>query len=277
MTFDEIPMRMLQLGVDRAWLATECDYTPDSLRQILAPNGKGKTQKALRRIWEALDREEERQRGKDASPEPIPFRVVLEPSKERFDRWMQAVYAKPGRNFDDWATTGLDALAEREIGTYPTIYTQPEEPFSKIAENETLYRARIELPFFGVVAAGTPCGALDELSGDTMPVIGDHPKNSFLVRVSGDSMTPDYDDGDILVCRPLKVGEYAKKNDDVIACDPTGAFLKRLTYTKEGVKGDAPRKATPRLTSINPAYPDVTPVTDCPVRAIVIGKATILK
>lgn len=62
-SFDQIPIRMLQLGVDRQWLAENCDYTRTHINNILAPNGdaRAKTNKALRRMWEALDREEEKQ------------------------------------------------------------------------------------------------------------------------------------------------------------------------------------------------------------------------
>lgn len=61
MNFDDIPLRMAKLGVDRAWLAKQCDYSASTLANALAPKGTNKTEKALRRIWEALDREEERQ------------------------------------------------------------------------------------------------------------------------------------------------------------------------------------------------------------------------
>lgn len=116
MTFDAIPMRMLQLGVDRDWLAQACDYSKSTLASALAPNGSNKTDKALRRIWEALDREEERQKAAATSTAAPLFRVVIEPEQARFDRWMQAVYAKPGRNFDEWAKQGLDQIADQELG-----------------------------------------------------------------------------------------------------------------------------------------------------------------
>lgn len=117
MNFDEIPIRMLQLNVDRPWLCQECDYKPGSLAQILAPNGnqKFKTDKALRRIWEALDREEERQKSAVMLPAPLGHRVFIEPTEAQFDHWMQAVYQQPGRTFDTWAKTGLDSLAAEEL------------------------------------------------------------------------------------------------------------------------------------------------------------------
>jgi len=130
MTFDEVPIRMMQLGVDRPWLCKECDYTPSTLANILAPKGSAKNDKALRRIWEALDREETRQRAAVATVKPLAHRVMLEPTGEQFDRWMQAVYSHPGRNFDAWAKFGLDQLADQELGELvkPPLEALPPAP-----------------------------------------------------------------------------------------------------------------------------------------------------
>ena len=117
MTFQEIPSRLAQLGKDRAWLATVCDYSAAHIANALAPNGddKSKTQKALRRMWEALDREEERQRMELEAPKALGHRVVLEPTKAQFDRWTTAAVLSPAGNLDDWAKQGLDAKADREL------------------------------------------------------------------------------------------------------------------------------------------------------------------
>lgn len=128
MTFDEIPIRMMQLGVDRPWLCAQCDYSPSTLASVLAPKGTNKTDKALRRIWEALDREEARQKSAIAIPAPLGHRVFIEPTEEQFDTWMQAVYHQPGRTFDTWAKEGLDALAEEELANIA------KQPTLKVAE-----------------------------------------------------------------------------------------------------------------------------------------------
>ena len=117
MNYDEIPARMIKLGVNRTWLAEQCDYSMSTLASALAPNGSNKTDKALRRIWEALDREEQRQKVALGISELLPFRVVLEPDQARFDRWMQAAHLKPGQTFSEWATAGLDTLADQDIDT----------------------------------------------------------------------------------------------------------------------------------------------------------------
>ena len=133
--------------------------------------------------------------------------------------------------------------------------------------------ARTSLPFFGAVAAGNPAGFIPDVTDDTVSVAGSYGADHFALRVNGRSMEPEYPDGSLIICRSLKVGEFATKGDDVIACDAYGVYFKRLLYTKEGKKGDKPRKATPHLVSINPEYNEVVPVADCPVRAVVVAKA----
>jgi len=131
------------------------------------------------------------------------------------------------------------------------------------------------LPYHGTVAAGLPAGS-SELADETYPVADrDHydPAIHFVVRVHGESMEPTYPDGSHIVCRKLRDGEYATKGQDVVCADANGVYFKRLVYQKDGPKDDAPRKARPRLVSINPDYPEVVPVTDCPIVAVVVGMA----
>lgn len=145
----------------------------------------------------------------------------------------------------------------------------------KVAEDPAQYRItpKIDLPYFGTVAAGLPGGLVDVADG-THPVPGQYdPTTHYVLRVHGQSMEPEYLDGSFIVCRKLNSGEYATKGQDVIACDAAGAYFKRLIYTKDGKKGDSPRKAKPHLTSINADYPEVVPVSDCPIVAVVVGKA----
>lgn len=126
MKFEDIPLRMMQLGVDRMWLAEQCDYSKRTMGAILAPNGSpaNKTDKALRRIWEALDREEERQKAEHFKPATLTNTVTLTPSVAQFDRWMKAAYRNHD-SFDEWAKQGLDRMAEEE----PTLKVAEEPPY----------------------------------------------------------------------------------------------------------------------------------------------------
>lgn len=149
------------------------------------------------------------------------------------------------------------------------------EPILKVADDPApfIITKRIDLPYYGTVAAGRPGGPLDVMDG-THPAMDNYdPLTHYVLRVNGQSMEPDYLDGSFIICRKLKSGEYATKGDDVIACDASGAYFKRLIYTKDGKKGNSPRKATPHLVSINPDFPEVVPVGDCPISAVVVGRA----
>lgn len=134
----------------------------------------------------------------------------------------------------------------------------------------------LHLPFYGSVAAGQPAGPLDVDDG-TLPVpvalVGRHdPASLYVLRVNGQSMEPAYPDASLVLCRKLRLGEFAKKGQDVVSCDASGVYLKRLLYTKEGIKGAVPRKATPHLVSLNPEFPEVVPLADCPISAVVVAK-----
>lgn len=108
MRFEEIPIRMLQLGVNRAWLSRECDYSLAHVGNILArADTKSKTPKALRRIWEALDREEARQQLPVIHFER--HQVVLRPSDEEYRVWSEAQRKGGQPTLIDWATDTLNA------------------------------------------------------------------------------------------------------------------------------------------------------------------------
>ena len=268
---------MLRLGVDRAWIAKECDYKSGSLAQILAPNGnqKYKTDKALRRIWEALDREEERQKSVQSakpSKEPASDQIVLNPDDTEYQAWCSAFKVSDAADFKEWIIHRLNDAAAKALAVKSGISAPLAALPDALSTPEPLNVT--PMPFYGLVAAGTPAGAIDDMLDETAHVPGRWPAvGHFALRVSGRSMEPDYPDGSTIVCRKLKPGEYPSKGMDVIAFDRSGAYFKRLAYSKSGPKGTSPRKPVPHLVSINPAFPEVVPAADCPVTAIVVGKA----
>jgi SOS-response transcriptional repressor LexA len=129
------------------------------------------------------------------------------------------------------------------------------------------------LPYYGTVAAGLPGCTVDTTDDVHAVAVPYDPATHYVLRVRGESMEPDYEDGSHIVCRKLKSGEFATKGQDVICSDASGSYFKRLIYTKDGPKGDTPRKAKPQLASINPDYGDVVPLSDCPIVAVVVGMA----
>lgn len=198
MNFDEIPIRMLKLGVDRAWLAEQCDYTAGSLARILAPNGdpKAKTDKALRRIWEALDREEQRQK-RPLAPESI-CQIVVRPSVDKFTEWNKAALNEK-ITIEQWAIQALNKAAESGG------YTIPDAP------SIVPIRCAYEMPLLRA-AAGSPILA----DAETIEIDQDPGTGRFMLELRGDSMAPRFADRQRIILRDkntlkrpvLKYGEF---------------------------------------------------------------------
>lgn len=269
--FDEIDQRLRALDKTRAWLAQQTGRSADSLRTALAPNAPAAKRTNLLQIAlsNAIEQEEIRQNIRSL----IPGTITLNPTQEQFDAWSKAFKASSYKTMTEWMLGELVKTANEWVlqGRPPFISKNLDAlstPEPTLAPNVTY------LPFYGLVAAGTPAGTLDDMPGETIAVPGTWPTAAhFALRISGRSMEPDYPDGATIVCRKLKPGEYPTKGQDVIASDASGAYFKRLAYSKAGTKGKEPRKPVPHLVSINPAFPEVVPATDCPVTAIVVGKA----
>lgn len=130
MTFEEIPLRMMKLSVTRKWLCEQCDYTPSTLASILAPKGTNKTEKALRRIWEALDREEERQGQAAAKPPYELQQLVLRPDDAHFELWNE-VSRKAGMNIREWAVAALTRNAKNHTPPASVPNSVPFAPAEK--------------------------------------------------------------------------------------------------------------------------------------------------
>ncbi len=100
------------------------------------------------------------------------------------------------------------------------------------------------IPVLGRVPAGVPIEAVTDiieeidLSGHTVQDGYEY----FGLLVTGDSMFPEYRDGDIVI---LRVQQTAQTGDDVVAyIGNADATLKRLTVTESGIQ----------LRPLNPAY-----------------------
>ena len=264
--FTQIDERLEKLGKNRAWLVEATGRSEGAIRSALAPKASDKHRSELlqRVLSEAIQKEEDAQR----SCVRLPDQLALAPTPEEFDAWDRASRAARAPTLRDWAIDELNKAAA-------AWHASKVIPISAVADDTAIYQVtpKIDLPYFGTVAAGLPGGPVDVADG-THPVSGNFdPATHYVLRVHGESMQPDYANGSFIVCRKLKTGEFATKGQDVIACDGSGAYFKRLLYTKDGKKSDNPRKAKPHLTSINPDYPEVTPLTECPIVGVVVAKA----
>ena len=104
------------------------------------------------------------------------------------------------------------------------------------------------VPIYGRVAAGAGMFADDEIIGE-QPVFSAMVKNigeCFCLKVSGDSMLPRIQDGDIILVRKqtsVDSGSYA-----VVLIDDENGVVKKVVYDADSVT----------LISINPNYPPRT-------------------
>jgi SOS-response transcriptional repressor LexA len=114
-----------------------------------------------------------------------------------------------------------------------------------IVESSVLIK---KCPIISWVRAGELCdvGHIDDLNGaEEWLICGvPHSNKTFGLKVIGDSMSPEYQEGWYIFVDPEV---QAQHNDDVIVCDEYGkATFKRLQITPEGTY----------LLALNPDYPN---------------------
>jgi SOS-response transcriptional repressor LexA/transcriptional regulator with XRE-family HTH domain len=115
----------------------------------------------------------------------------------------------------------------------------------------------VTFPVLGDVAAGYGHMAVEDWTGDRIDVPaswlhGRHPEDYFVLRVSGDSMYPIYQDGDLVLVLRQDTMDHSGQIG-VVIYDDDKATLKRVEY----VMGEDWMKLSP----INPQYPPIT-ITD---------------
>ena len=132
----------------------------------------------------------------------------------------------------------VDLAQSKIIAFAKALYCSPselmgwDEPDSKIDVEETACRP---YPVIGEVAAGYGSEAIEEETGDYEQIPlewlrGHNPDNFFVLRVKGDSMYPDYQDGDhVLVHRQASVDSGAVA---AMLYDGEIATLKKVRYKK---------------------------------------------
>lgn len=135
------------------------------------------------------------------------------------------------------------------IDVEPTIVKDIERGKKRGAKLEVLTESKAgEVPLYGSVAAGISNGesARVESALERLPVTGDvlevYP-DAFAVRVKGDSMFPEVQEGDILLC--THDWGKVKTGDIVVAITPDGEFVKRVQVRVKGIE----------LQSVNQFYP----------------------
>lgn len=121
-------------------------------------------------------------------------------------------------------------------------------------EPEELERKRKKVPLISFAHAGALTNTGDLIPDEYIDAFGDYPDGCFALRVSGDSMTPVFDDGDIVIIDPNrapKFGNYVVARSDGSGMDE--ATLKQyfeLDYDEEC-------RTIFELRPLNPAYPSM--------------------
>lgn len=139
----------------------------------------------------------------------------------------------------------IEALA-KVLQTTPAYLMGWEDnlPAPNITDDFTTF------PVIGEVAAGFEHQALEDWEGDTVNISNDYLKGRnkndfFVLRVKGDSMYPEYQDGDRVLILKQPTVNYSGQVGVVIYNDELGT-LKKIEYK--------PGENWIRLVAINPAY-----------------------
>ena len=130
----------------------------------------------------------------------------------------------------------------------------------------------VSFPVIGGVAAGYGHIAYEDWTGDSIDIPrsylhGCEPKDYFVLRVEGDSMYPDYQDGDhVLVLRQSTMDRSGQVG--VVVYGDENATLKRIEYV--------PGEDWMKLCPINPQYPPITIRNEALTHCVVLGVAKLV-
>lgn len=130
----------------------------------------------------------------------------------------------------------------------------------------------VPFPIIGGVAAGYDHIAYEDWTGDSIEIPrsylkGKQPQDYFVLRVQGDSMYPDFQDGDhVLILRQSTMDRSGQVG--VVIYDDESSTLKRIEY----VMGEDWMTLRP----INPQYPPVTIRDESLEHCKVLGVAKIV-
>ena len=155
------------------------------------------------------------------------------------------------RMLSSYAKENIQIAIDRELNR-PNAFTSIEEETDKI----------LHIPYFGkIAAAGTPISSFSMMVDGTIPVTesAESLDADYAIGVSGDSMTPMFDDGDIVLvkkCYSIGIGQIGifQKGNEI--------FIKETS--DNGLK------------SINPEYPDMIDEIDTICLGRVLNKAKVI-
>lgn len=231
--FDEIDARLEALSKNRTWLVETTGRSHGAIRSALAPKASAQHRSEMlqRVLSEAIEKEEALQK----ATVNLPDQLALNPTAAEFDAWCRAYKAGPEETLKDWAIAELNKAAEAWTA-------------SKVSQFPTA-------KFHILAAAGSPISA--EVTD------WDGSDNTVLVRISGLSMTPLLNDGDVVPMKHKKASRSAfmKKGMIYLIAYDGGYTVKRYntrpaTNNEEGEEW-VERGKVKVLESLNPDFSEI--------------------
>ena len=135
-------------------------------------------------------------------------------------------------------------------------------PKSAIIENIALPADRVRIPVLGSIPAGIPLSAIEDIEDweELSPDMLRGEKEYFALAVKGDSMSPEYRSGDVLI---LQRQDSCETGDDcAVMVNGDDATFKRVRRTEKGIA----------LQPLNPAYDPIfftnQEIVEIPVRIL---------
>jgi SOS-response transcriptional repressor LexA len=247
------------LGLTLAAVADEAGLTKSYLSMI--ENHKVEnppSKKALEELEKALRTEPgELMRAADWENTPPDLRARLETAEEQARRgrelasWLKDAKKEGGKNLDKLFASG--ELAKRVNAALRRGDDAAPEPAAREAQEAARLKLGSRVPLINRVAAGYPTDFTDlgypaRVADEYLacPDLGD--LNAFATRVVGESMLPEYSEGDIVVFSPA--AKVVDGSDCFVRLEPDHqTTFKRIFFEKAG------RKQRIRLQPLNPKFP----------------------
>lgn len=120
----------------------------------------------------------------------------------------------------------------------------------------------IKIPILGKIPAGVPLEAIEEIDGyvEVSKSIVKDPYNLFALRISGDSMNPEYKTNDIVIVK--KQFEFNSGDDCVVMVNGNDATFKRVIKQEDSII------LTPLNNNYEPTFFSKKDIIDRPVKII---------
>lgn len=124
-----------------------------------------------------------------------------------------------------WLVTGEGRMVEQE----PIRYKEED---------------LVMVPILGRIPAGNPSYAEEVRDGSVPALKSDVPEDAFALKVDGESMVPELENGDIVIVVPVQLEELRGKGEMVAVRIHTDTLIKRFYKNEKEI----------RLVSTNPNY-----------------------